>query len=268
MAASATSVERHRFPAGTVLIRQGDTGGCGWILQDGTVEVLIDTPAGAKRLSVLGRGALVGEMALIDDGARSATVRAVSDVTALELTRDMVRRHIEAGPPLGAYLLESLITAIRRAHGVVVEERRGPDGQIMSSRSFGKVLDRRAFPDGHVFFRQGDAATVAYLIQAGRVRIERNEVDLAVLGPGRIFGELALLRSQGRVATATAVGQATCEVIRRDDFRQAIGAMPPILRSLTKIYVEMLSNPLYLTLSARLRQAREGSEATPSDPPG
>lgn len=242
-----------------MLIRQGDTGDRGWILEQGEVEVLLDTPAGTKRLAVLGPGALVGEMALIDDGMRSATVRTVSDVTAVELTGDMVRRHIQAAPPLTAYLLTSLITAIRRAHGIAVEERRPGSVPIKSTRSFDRVLDRRSFPDGHVFFRQGDAATVAFLIQTGQVVIRRDDAELAILGSGRIFGELALLRAQPRVGTAVAAGQTTCEVIRREDFRQVLTAMPPILRSLTKIYVEMLSNPLYLGLSARLHQAeREG----------
>ncbi|HYH39787.1 MAG TPA: cyclic nucleotide-binding domain-containing protein [Azospirillum sp.] len=261
MTAHAKSVDHRRFPAGTVLVRQGDTGDCGWILESGEVEVVLETPAGAKRLAVLGPGALVGEMALIDAGVRSATVTALTDVTALELTGSMVRRHIEAGPPLASYLLSSLITAIRRAHGLWVEERDPKDGPVRSRRSFDRVLDRRGYSDGHVFFRQGDSATVAYLIQFGQVSIRRDDAELAVLGPGRIFGELALLRAQPRVATAVAVGQTTCEVIRREDFKHAIAAMPPILRSLTRIYVEMLSNPLYLTLSARLNRA----EAPPAE---
>ena len=261
MTARAAPVERRRFPAGTVLIRQGEAGHRGWILEYGEVEVLIDTPAGAKRLAVLGPGALVGEMALIDDGVRSATVRTVSNVIAVELTGDMVRRHIQAGPPLASYLLVSLITAIRRAHGIAVEERRPGSVPIKSTRSFDRVLDRRSFADGHTFFRQGDPGTVAFLIQTGQVVIQRDEAELAVLGTGRLFGELALLRSQPRIGTAVAVGQTTCEVIRREDFRHAIAAMPPILRSLTKIYVEMLSNPLYLSLSARMhRPEREASE--------
>ncbi|WP_247878085.1 cyclic nucleotide-binding domain-containing protein [Azospirillum sp. TSO22-1] len=262
MTAHAKSVGHRHFPAGTVLIRQGDTGDCGWILESGEVEVALETPAGLKRLAILGPGALVGEMALIDAGVRSATVTALSDVAALELTGAMVRRHIEAGPPLASYLLSSLITAIRRAHGLWVEERNPKDGPVRSRRSFDRVLDRRGYSDGHVFFRQDDSATVAYLIQFGQVSIRRDDAELAVLGPGRIFGELALLRAQPRVATAVAVGQTTCEVIRREDFKHAISAMPPILRSLTRIYVEMLSNPLYLTLSARLNRTE-----TPPEPP-
>jgi len=265
--AHAKSVDHRRFPAGAVLMRQGESGDRGWILESGEVEVLLETPAGPKRLATLGPGALVGEMALIDDGMRSATVAAVTDVTAIELTGAMVRRHIAAGPPLASYLLSSLITAIRRAHGIPVEERDPRDGPVHSRRSFDRVLDRRAYSDGHVFFRQGEPATVAYLIQFGQVAIRREEAELAVLGPGRIFGELALLRAQPRVATAVAVGQTTCEVIRRDDFKQAIAAMPPILRSLTRIYVEMLSKPLYLSLSARANRAEETPAETPPETP-
>lgn len=243
MTAPAPQPSWRRFPAGELLTRQGEPGDCAWLIDVGELEVRLDTPQGPKLLGRLGRGSLVGEMALIDDGVRSATVRAVTDVTALEMTRATFDRLLGSCEPLARYLLESLIAAIRRAYGAPPPERREGDTAFRSSRTRVRILDRRVFDEGHVFFQQGAAATSAYLIQAGRVAIHRDGTPLAELGPGRIFGELALLGDKPRAATATALALTTCEILRKEEFDAAIASMPPILRSLTRIYVEQLSGP-------------------------
>ena len=97
------------------------------------------------------------------------------------------------------------------------------------------------FRAGHTFFRQCDEGAGAYLIQSGSVSIRKSGEEIAVLGPGRIFGELALLTHRPRAATAVALEATVCEIIRKDGFAQALSAMPPILRSLTRIYNEQLA---------------------------
>ncbi|MDQ2105628.1 cyclic nucleotide-binding domain-containing protein [Azospirillum isscasi] len=236
-----------RFPADTLLIRQGEAGDCAWLIQSGELEVLLDGPDGPRRLGTVGANAIVGEMALLDDGQRSATVRAVTPVEAVELSRGTFRALRGRCPPLAAYLLESLIAAIRRGYGLSQPERQEGGADIRSSDSFATVADRRMFRRGHSFFRQGDAGTAAYLIQSGSVGVQRDGMDLGVLGPGRIFGELALLASRPRAATAVALEATVCEIIRKDQFAKAIETMPPILRSLTRIYIEQLSGGRLLT---------------------
>lgn len=236
------TLPRRRFPAGTVLMRQGDAGNCAWLIEAGTLDVLLDGPEGRRRLGTVGARAVVGEMALIDDGARSATVLAASDVEAVELSRAGFRALLGRCPPLAAYLLESLIAAIRRTYGLPQAERPEGGADIRSSVSDGRVIDRRMFRLGHVFFRQGDEGAAAYLIQTGAVGIRRDGVEIAALGPGRIFGEMALLTSRPRAADAVALEATVCEVIRKDHFVRAVAAMPPVLRSLTRIYIDQLAD--------------------------
>jgi len=231
-----------RFPAGTVLMRQGDPGDRAWLIKTGELEILLTGPEGTRRIGTVGSKAIVGEMALLDDGLRSATVRALTEVTAIELSRDTFRALRAKAPPLAAYLLESLIAAIRRTYGLPQPERPEGSTAIRSSTSFDTVVDRRMFREGHGFFRQGEPGTAAYLVQSGAVSIRRDDEEIAVLGPGRIFGELALLANRPRAATAVALEATVCEIIRKDHFAQAVAAMPPILRTLTRIYIEQLAN--------------------------
>ena len=240
---------RHlRFPKGHRVIRQGDVGGCAWLIEDGQMEVFAESATGIRSLAVIGRGAVVGEMALIDDGRRSASVWTVTEVSCVELDRAAFKNLIGKCQPLAGYLLESLVAAIRRAYGLPQEERIEGSTAIRSVNGFDRVLDRRLYPAGYTFFHQDDPGTSAFLIQDGRVSIQQTSDtgmrELAQLGPGRIFGELALLNSAPRRASAIALDRVVAEVIYKEKFDGVIASMPPILRALTKIYIQQLSGPM------------------------
>lgn len=73
---------------GEVLAEQGGPGDELFIVTDGFMEVSIGGQDEANRVVVnLGRGQIIGEMALIDQGPRSATVRAISDPTIVQVIR-------------------------------------------------------------------------------------------------------------------------------------------------------------------------------------
>ncbi len=249
MTASQTAdTRRIQIPAGTILMHQGSYGDRAWLIESGEMEALLEQPDGSmKRLGTVKAGSVVGEMALIDNGTRSATVRTITSVSAVELTRETFQSLLRKCPPLAAYLLQSLIAAIRRNYGLPQPERLEGSSDIRSSASFQTLVERRMFRAGHVFFRQDEEGLAAFLIQSGQVSIRRvdgyEDKELALLGPGRIFGEIALLTDRPRAATATAVDATVCEIIRKEGFVQALGAMPPILRSLTRIYIKQLANP-------------------------
>ena len=246
MAKPNREMRRLDFPAGYELIRQGDLGDQAWLVERGQLEVIQRTPQGSRSLAVVGSGAILGEMALIDNGLRTASVVTVSEVTCVELTRELFAVMINQCQPLAKYLLESLVAAIRRAYGLRQDERTVGGAEFRSVRTNDKILDRRVYQEGHRFFNQGDPATSAYLVQSGLVSIRRVDglkvEELAQLGPGRIFGEMALIQSAPRRATVVALERTVCEVIRKELFDTVMASMPPILRALTKIYVTQLSS--------------------------
>jgi GAF domain-containing protein len=77
----------------------------------------------------------------------------------------------------------------------------------MKEGELGKI-----YSDGNIIFREGDAGDIMYVIQSGRVKINRKtdsgEVTIATLQDGEIFGEMALFDRQPRSATAVASGDA------------------------------------------------------------
>lgn len=99
-----------RFKAGTVLIREGDTGEdqAMALILSGEVSIENQTPNDSIVVTVLGAGGLLGELALIDESPRSATCTAVTDVGAAVLTRQALAALLEERPGVAARLLMAI----------------------------------------------------------------------------------------------------------------------------------------------------------------
>jgi CRP-like cAMP-binding protein len=90
----------------------------------------------------------------------------------------------------------------------------------------------RKFVSGDVLFRENDAATDAFLLQEGRVRLIKHvrNVDrsLIVLKPGDLFGESALLDSAARNSTAVALSDGVALALDRRTFQSLVVNYPPV----------------------------------------
>lgn len=88
------------------------------------------------------------------------------------------------------------------------------------------------YANGEVIFSEGDRGDAMYVIQFGQVRIVKRtpttEIVLATLGPGEIFGEMALLDQQERSASAVAVGEARVLTVDRRKFFASMSHDPTL----------------------------------------
>jgi CRP-like cAMP-binding protein len=115
------------------------------------------------------------------------------------------------------------------------------------------LLERRAYPDGTVVFREGDEGKELFMIARGsasvRIRLpgENRGVRLVTFAPGTVFGELALLDQEARSATIEADEALVCYVLPHDRFMRLAAEHPGIA-------IKLLAN-LGRELSARLRRA-------------
>ena len=111
------SCQQRMYPAGTVLIKQGDTGVGLYILTQGRVRVTQerDPDKAEIELGINGPGDVFGEMALLDDLPRSATITAIDDVTALLLPVWEFRTTLRNHPEIALKLLSVLSRRLRRA---------------------------------------------------------------------------------------------------------------------------------------------------------
>jgi diguanylate cyclase (GGDEF)-like protein len=111
--AAASTTEQ--FEPETNIVTLGTPGHSMYIIIEGEVRVLYPGRGTHFELARLGAGELFGEMALLNDLPRSATVRAVDNVTVVVLSKESLRRILLETPTVAVKLLEALSLRIRSA---------------------------------------------------------------------------------------------------------------------------------------------------------
>lgn len=101
------------------------------------------------------------------------------------------------------------------------------------------LFEKRKFSAGEMIFREGDPGADVYIVETGRVRIWRgahmNENTLGFVEKKGIFGEMALINSNPRMASATADEETVCSVVPKDEFMTRYAEVNTFVRTMIKI---------------------------------
>lgn len=112
----------------------------------------------------------------------------------------------------------------------------------MMPKVIAKHVHREKFPSGAKIFREGEPGTYAYLIERGKVEISAatkgTKVALNTLGPGDLFGEMALIDNHSRSATATALEDTEVIPLEKSTLEQKIGSSDPVLHLLLRVVLD------------------------------
>lgn len=113
--------QERQYSAGTTIVSQGDTGVGLYVIKSGKVRILhASSPDRAEEeLGTAGPGEVLGEMALLDDLPRSASIVAIDDVTALLLPVWEFRTVLQSHPDIALKLLTVLSRRLRKAQNRV-----------------------------------------------------------------------------------------------------------------------------------------------------
>lgn len=142
LAILAETATVEQYASGVDIVEMGDPGHALFIVIEGQVQVLYPSRSNDFELARLGPGECFGEMALLNEMPRSATVRAVNEVSTLTLKKDEFRKQLLSMPSVAVALLSSLSTRIRNAD----EQISGLSDKAMKDPLTG-LLNRRAFND-------------------------------------------------------------------------------------------------------------------------
>jgi CRP/FNR family cyclic AMP-dependent transcriptional regulator len=118
----ANAAVEQQWQAGQEILHQGDTGIGAFIIRSGKVEIVREHAGNTEKLRELGPGLFFGEMALLDEFPRSATVRALEPTTCLQITRWHFKGILESHPEIALRLLPMLTKRIRAAEAHTHEE--------------------------------------------------------------------------------------------------------------------------------------------------
>ncbi|HEY2982371.1 MAG TPA: ATP-binding cassette domain-containing protein [Anaerolineales bacterium] len=225
----ARRVQPQVYPRDASIIRQGEIGDQFFILLEGKADVLVDAPGGGLVLvNRLGPGNYFGEMALLGNGIRAATVKASDgDVKVAALDNAAFNDLINVSPALRQELME-----------IVEQRRRAAQIQELSASQIVPASEltvmasgqkRRVFQAGHEIIRQGELGDSFFIIEYGTVDVFIRGSDgadtlITQLGGGRYFGETVVLgdRRRGTSVRVSADGPAHCIEYGADEFEQLI----------------------------------------------
>lgn len=201
---------------GENIITQGEFGDKFYVLTEGSVAVVIDD----DEKKVLKEGENFGELALMYNCPRTASIVAVSDVCELHgLDRIAFKRSM-------AVIRERQLLARQRILGRV---------PILSHLNLNQqhrlteVLVTQAYNDGDVLVKQGQPGQCFYMIEEGRVAVVKNGKTVAELDSGQTFGEGAFLDSKPRNASVVAMGRVKVLFINGEDFRRLFGSLTNVI---------------------------------------
>lgn len=100
--------ERMNYAAGQELFHQGDVGDAMYVILAGSADVLLETPNGQIRVAELKKNSFVGDIAILSDVPRTATIRAREPLTTLKISKDMFYRLVAEFPQMAIEMMREL----------------------------------------------------------------------------------------------------------------------------------------------------------------
>ncbi|PWR18867.1 Crp/Fnr family transcriptional regulator [Zavarzinia compransoris] len=120
----AFAAERQTVPAGTLLVRQGEAGDAVYVVLSGEASALVDAADGSTiRVGGVPAGTLFGEVALLADVPRTATVKADTEVAVLRLDADLFFDLVQEFPGVGIAVMRELARRLDRSTALLRDRR-------------------------------------------------------------------------------------------------------------------------------------------------
>jgi len=213
------------------VFRQGDRPTAFYVVRRGVLEVVEEDPDTGNERSIrtLGRGGSFGELGLISNALRAATVRAVGEAEVFEFDRGTFDR-----------LLADMIHVpeFEPTLQQLAELREQPCFAHLGTDQLVELLDRGEWltvAPGQAVIEQGDEGDSFYAVSSGQFSVVTDGELKQTIGPGAYFGEIALLLDVPR--TASVIARTPSRVFRldREGFDQLLagsfrrGALDPTI---------------------------------------
>ncbi len=225
------AIERVRLiplPAGETLFSQGDAGDDLFVVAWGEVAVLVP-----KEVARLSEGEFFGEIALLADQPRTATVRATVDSQVLAFDRALLRDLIEASPDLLVVLLrfvrERLIVTLSETSHLFAPF------SALERLALAARFEFLEIDDGLRLIDEGARSPGLFVLLAGEAHALSGGRMVARLLPGDVFGEISLMTGQTSTAQVTAIGKCFVLFLSKDDFSEIIMTHPQVLEYLSSL---------------------------------
>jgi CRP-like cAMP-binding protein len=219
--------------AGQVLFSRGDPGDDLFVVAWGEVAVLVPGPDGTHEAARLGEGELFGEIALLSDQPRTATVQATVESKVLAFDRALLADLVAASPDLLVVLLrflrERLIANLADMSALFAPFT--PLERLALATRFQFV----EVDEGLFMIDERSRSPGLFVLLAGEAQATVAGKEVVRLAPGDVFGEISLITGQASTASVTATCKSFILFLPRADFTEVIMTHPQVLEYLSSL---------------------------------
>jgi cAMP-dependent protein kinase regulator len=213
------------FPTGHIVIQEGAVDGEDmYIIIDGQLDVFY----GQSKVATIGPGRFFGEVALMYNCPRTATIVAITPVILYSISRPVFR----------SILIDESIQQRRRYEDFLKNVPLLKSLLPYEVSRFADALEPEEHQDGDLIMTEGQVEVNPkfYIVEKGQLLCTKrdaltgNEIQSVTLGEGGYCGEIALLANKPRQATVRCVGPTSLLGIARDHFLMVVGPVNEILK--------------------------------------
>ncbi|KPP71345.1 cAMP-dependent protein kinase type I-alpha regulatory subunit-like [Scleropages formosus] len=221
------------YIAGETVIQQGDEGDNFYVVDQGEMDVYVDS----EWVTGIREGGSFGELALIYGTPRAATVQAKTNAKLWGIDRDSYRRILMGSTLRKRKMYEEFLSKVSILESLDKWER----------LTVADALETVQFEDGQKIVIQGEPGDKFFIILEGTAAVlqrrseEEEFVEVGRLGPSDYFGEIALLMNRPRAATVVARGPLKCVKLDRPRFERVLGPCSDILKRNIQQYNSFVS---------------------------
>lgn len=225
---------------GDIVIRQGDDGDNFYVIDTGVYNIYVNTDQEKDKLvGKYDNAGSFGELALMYNMPRAATIEAASDGSLWAMNRQTFRRIVLKSAFKKRKEYETLLEGVPMLQTLEAYERMNLCDALMP----------KSYNDGDLIIKQGDDADGMYFVEDGTVRITMTketdgdkevEMEVTCLKKGQYFGELGLVTQKPRAASAYAVGIVRLAFLDVAAFERLLGPCMDIMRRNVDHYREQV----------------------------
>jgi len=209
---------------GVSIVREGEKADLFWVVLAGTLQVKI----GEKEITTLNGGTCFGEMAIVENALRSATVETVSAVRLLAIPAGAFANFVDA------HGLSKSLTKLWRNRRVLMHAQIFEALSFEGMRHLAESAERVNLDPGTIIIEEGSTTTSFFVLEKGEAEVRRGpNADLVgTLGEGDVCGERGALLSKPRNASVISKGAVTALRIDAKVLRELAGRSVTFSRSL------------------------------------
>ena len=232
------SFEEKKYKSGQNVITQGEEGDVLYLVDNGELDCEKVFKAGdpPTHLKIYKPGESFGELALLYNAPRAATIRAKTDATCWALDRECFNNIVKDAAVKRREKYENTLKKVEILKSIDPYEL----GQICDA------LKTKTFKKGEYIIKQGDKGDIFYILDEGKAHAEKvfeegkPAQNVKEYESGGFFGELALLKGEPRAASIVADSKCKCLYLDRMAFKRLLGPLENILQRNSENYIKYM----------------------------